>query len=104
MNTINLMLAAWLEVLSSHGCEISHFMNQGSEAKIAEIEESIGYKFTDDLKSLYHWADDPQEQRSREKMRIVHYDDGGADAVYDVDPSPGKYFCPLFGNYMMECW
>lgn len=103
MNGFELAMSAWLGVLSSYGCELSHFMNPGTSAiKIAEIESEIGYEFTDDLKQLYLWADGQETYITSEKMRIIHYDDGGADAIYDIDPSPGKYFCPLFGHYFFD--
>lgn len=103
MSGFEIAMSAWLSVLSSYGCELSHFMNPGASAnKIAQIEASIGYEFTDDLKHLYQWADGQEEYMDKEKMRIVHYDDGGADAVYDVDPSPGKHFCNLFGHYFFD--
>lgn len=103
MSSIEIALSTWLGVLSSYGCELSHFMNPGASAlKIAEVESEIGYEFTDDLKFLFLWADGQEEYINRDKMRIVHYDDGGADAVYDIDPSPGRYFCPLFGHYFFD--
>ena len=103
MSNFEIAMSAWLGVLSSYGCELSHFMNPGASAnRIAEIEASIGYEFTDDLKQLYLWADGQEKYMNKDKMTIVHYDDGGADAVYDVDPSPGKFLCPLFGHYFFD--
>jgi cell wall assembly regulator SMI1 len=103
MSNFEVALSAWLSVLSSHGCEISHFMNPGaSEKRIAAIETAIGYKFTEDLKELYRWADGQRDYIRDANRRIVHYADGGADAVYDIDPTPGKYLCPLFGNYSFD--
>ena len=103
MSGFEAAMTAWLGVLSAHGCEISHFMNLGaSETKISEIEQSIGFSFTEDLKELYLWADGQKDYIGSSAKKIVHYADGGADVVYDIDPSPGKYFCPLFGHYSFD--
>ncbi len=96
-------MAAWLKVLSSHGCEISYFLNPGASIDdIKAVESSIGYEFTDDLKALYSWADGQQEYFADADRRIVHYEDGGADMIYDLDPSPGQYLCPLLGHYFFD--
>lgn len=103
MSSFEIALSTWLSVLSSHGCEISHFMNPGaSPRRVAAIESAIGYEFTNDLKELYMWADGERDYRRDSIRRLVHYPDGGADVVYGLDPSPGKYLCPLFGNYTFD--
>lgn len=103
MSEFEVAMNAWLGVLSEHGCEISHFMNDGaSENTISEVEASIGFAFTKDLRELYSWADGQVDYIGSAKKEIVHYEDGGADVVYDIDPSPGKYLCPLFGRFSFD--
>jgi len=78
-------------------------MNPGaSERRISAIEAAIGHEFTEDLKELYLWADGQKDYIGNAKLHIHHYADGGAEAVHNIDPSPGLYLCPLFGNYSFD--